>query len=306
MLPPTHGPDTSDSGRARVLLVTCAQLPEGEPEGQLVVSALADRGIAATWVAWDDATVDWADGLVAVRAAWDYDHRREEFLSWAESVPRLLNAGATFRWNTDKSYLVQLAAAGVPVVPTLVVDGEEELPAAVAEYDAAVVKPCVGAGGRGVVVFDGTDGGPAGLDESMLNPGPWIVQPLVESVRTEGETSVFVLGGEVVSQAQKRPATGEIRVHEQYGGVTVAVPVSDEAAELARRTVRAAESILGATLDYARVDAMRLADGTLAVSELEVTEPGLYLDILPGNAEAFATLVAAVLAGPWSAEPARR
>ena len=30
---------------------------------------------------------------------------------------------------------------------------------------------------------------------------------------------------------------------------------------------------------------MRLADGTLAVSELEVTEPGLYLEVLPGNAE---------------------
>ena len=36
---------------------------------------------------------------------------------------------------------------------------------------------------------------------------------------------------------------------------------------------------------------MRLADGTLAVSELEVTEPGLYLEVLPGNADAFADLV---------------
>ena len=38
---------------------------------------------------------------------------------------------------------------------------------------------------------------------------------------------------------------------------------------------------------------MRLGDGTLAVSELELIEPGLYLDVLPGNAEPFADLVAA-------------
>ena len=148
----------------------------------------------------------------------------------------------------------------------------------------------MGAGGRGVVVFDGTDGGRP-TSSASLGPGPWVVQPLVESVRTEGETSVFVLDGEVVSQAQKVPAAGEIRVHEEYGGTTVAVPLSEEAADLARRTVEAAGAILGEPLDYARVDQMRLADGTLAVSELEVTEPGLYLEVLPDNAGAFADLV---------------
>ena len=103
---------------------------------------------------------------------------------------------------------------------------------------------------------------------------------------------MFVLGGEVVSAAQKRPAAGEIRVHETYGGSTVAVPVSGEAADLARRTVAAAERLLGRPLDYARVDHLRLADGSLALSELEVTEPGLYLDVLPDNGPAFADLVA--------------
>ena len=145
------------------------------------------------------------------------------------------------------------------------------------------------------MVFDWTDGGPPDLDESTLGPGPWVVQPLVESVRTEGEASVFVLDGRVVSQAQKLPAAGEIRVHEQYGGTTVPADLSEESAELARRTVEAAGAILGAPLDYARVDQMRLADGTLAVSELEVTEPGLYLEEIPSNAEAFVDLVAARL-----------
>ena len=281
---------------ADLLLATSAAWLEGEPAHQVLDAALVEAGVSARWVAWDAPDVDWGGSLVAVRSTWDYDARREEFLRWAGAVPRMLNGTDVFAWNTDKAYLAQLAEAGVAVVPTLVVDGEEELPAAIAavweEHGAsAVVKPRVGAGGRGVVLFDGSDGGSAALDESMLGAGPWVVQPLVESVRSEGEASVFVLDGEVVSGARKRPAAGEIRVHEMYGGSTVAVQVTEEAADLARHTVAAAAGLLGRPLDYARVDQMRLADGRLAVSELEATEPGLYLDVLPGNGSAFADLV---------------
>ena len=43
--------------------------------------------------------------------------------------------------------------------------------------------------------------------------------------------------------------------------------------------------------DYGRVDVMRLDDGRLAVSELELIEPGLYLDVAPASAGPFADLV---------------
>lgn len=278
---------------ADVLLATCTAFPDGEPGGHLLVEALTERGIGARWVAWDDPSVDWAAAdLVAVRSTWDYYDRREDFLAWSRSVgPALLNGPEVFAWNTDKAYLADLAQTALPVVPTVVVEGEEELAPAVAEFAPAVVKPRVGAGGVGVVVFDAEPGGPEALDESQLGIGPWVVQPLVESVRTEGETSVFVFDGEVVSQAQKVPAAGEIRVHEHLGGRTERVPVTPEAAEIALRTVRATEDLLSADLSYARVDLMREASGALVVSELEVTEPGLYLEVLPENATAFADLV---------------
>jgi glutathione synthase/RimK-type ligase-like ATP-grasp enzyme len=276
---------------ADVLLVTCADLPDGERDGHLLVEDLAGRGIDACWVVWDDAAVDWSPArLVAVRSTWDYEQRRDEFLSWARALPApLLNGADVFEWNTDKAYLAALAEE-VPVVPTLVVD-QATLGPAIASFDRAVVKPRVGAGGRGVVLFDGEPGAPGELDEARLTSGPWVVQPLVDSVRTEGETSVFVLGGEAVAQAQKLPCAGEIRVHESYGGRTDAVPLTEEAGELALRTVEAVRRRLGAVLSYARVDMMRLEDGTLAVSELEATEPGLYLEILPGNAQAFGRMI---------------
>lgn len=285
---------------ADVLLATCAELPEGEPGGKLLVEALAKRGVDARFASWDDPDVDWqAARLVLVRSTWDYDTRRDDFLAWCREVgDRLVNSAQAIAWNTDKAYLVDLGQTHLPVVPTVAVDGEEELAPAVAKFAPAVVKPRVGAGGRGVVVFDGEDGGPDGLDESRLQLGPWIVQPLVESVRTEGEISVFVLGGDVVSQVQKRPAGEEIRVHEEYGGRSEPVPVTSEAAQVAVETVQVTEGLLGVPLPYARVDLMRLADGTLAVSELEITEPGLYLDVLPANAGAFADLVVDLLDAP--------
>lgn len=286
-----------------VLLVTCAELPEGELGGDLLLADLADRGLAARWVAWDDPAVDWSDaGVVAVRSTWDYEHRRDEFLAWARAVgPTLLNGAEVFAWNTDKSYLVDLATTSLPVVPTVLVEDESELAPDIAGFMPAVVKPRVGAGGRGVVVFDGEPGGPEGLDESQLGIGPWVVQPLVESVRTEGETSVFVFAGEVVSQVRKVPGSGEIRVHEHYGGRSEPTEVTAEAADVARAAVAAVEELLGGRLDYARVDLMRGDDGVLAVSEVEVTEPGLYLDLLPGNAAAFGRSVEQALAVRTSA-----
>jgi glutathione synthase/RimK-type ligase-like ATP-grasp enzyme len=286
-----------------VLLVTCAELPEGEDGGDLLVSDLAGRGIAARWVAWDDPEVDWSSaGVVAVRSTWDYEWRRDEFLAWARGVgPALLNGAEVFAWNTDKGYLVELAATSLPVVPTVAVEDESELAPAVAGFMPAVVKPRVGAGGRGVVVFDGEPGGPQGLDESQLGIGPWVVQPLVESVRTEGETSVFVFDGEVVSQVGKVPGAGEIRVHESYGGRSEPAAVSQEAATVARDTVAVVEGIVGGPLHYARVDLMRGEDGALMVSEVEVTEPGLYLDLVPQNAAAFGAVVERSLAARTSA-----
>lgn len=283
-----------------VLLVTCAAWPAGEPGGDLVVRELADRGVSAAWVAWDDPGVDWAEARrVLIRSTWDYERRRDEFIDWARKVQQLttlVNTAQVVEWNTDKIYLLDLIGTELPVVPTLGVDSEFELAPAVATFEPAVVKPRVGAGGRGVVVFDLEPGGPEGLDESQLQPGPWVVQPLVESVHTEGETSVFVLGGRVVSQVRKLPASGEIRVHEEYGGTAEAVEVTAEAGDLALRTVEVAEKLLSTVLPYARVDLMRLADGQLVVSELEVVEPGLYLDVVPGNAAAFADVVADLLA----------
>lgn len=283
-----------------VLLATSSNWPEGEPGAPVLDATLSARGLQSRWVCWDDRAVDWSGAdLVAVRSTWDYMERHEQFVAWARHVgglTHLLNGPEVFAWNVDKAYLTALGG-GLPVVPTRTAATLEQLAAGVHEFGLAVVKPRIGASGAGVLLVDDPADPRLGTEvkdhpELPAGRGPWVVQPLVASVRSEGESSVFVLDGVPVSQVDKLPTVGEIRVHEHFGGSSRPVPLRDEAAELALAATAAAERVVGARLDYGRVDMMRLADGTLAVSELEVTEPGLYLDVIPHNAEAFADLVA--------------
>ena len=277
-----------------VLLATFGLLPDGEPGGDHLVAALAEHDLDARWASWDDADVDWAAAdLVAVRATWDYHRRCPDFLAWARKVDgatTLLNGADVFAWNADKAYLVAIADR-VPVVPSLLVDDSDlrgGLAAALERFGPVVIKARTGAGGVGVVQAECTDD----YRLSGLTAGPWVVQPLVESVRTRGETSVFVLGGEAVSQVDKLPGGDEIRVHEQFGGVSRPVPLGDEPAAVAVAAMAEVSALLGTSLDYGRVDLME-HDGRLVVSELELIEPGLYLDVLPDNAGRFAEMVAA-------------
>lgn len=279
-----------------VLLVTFNLMPDGEPGGAVLVPALAERGIDARWVCWDDGDVDWGGAdLVVVRSTWDYHRRLPAFLAWArdvEAVTPVLNGAEAFAWNADKAYLLELGEE-LPVVPTALIDDATlvtGLSGALERWGPVVVKPRVGAGGRGVVVVDGLD------DWRLfhLAAGPWVAQPVVESVRTWGETSIYVLGGRAVAQVDKAAAGDEVRVHEMYGGSSRPVALDPQRARIAEHAVRSAAALRDADLAYARVDLMAW-EGQWVVSELELIEPGLYLDRDPGIAGPFAELVASRL-----------
>ncbi|WP_370249116.1 RimK family alpha-L-glutamate ligase [Nocardioides sp.] len=290
------GADHSRTTGPLLLLATCAAWPDGEPGGELLAPAFAAHGIAARWAVWDDPSVDWESAdLVAVRSTWDIQHRMPDFLAWARRLgPRLLQGERVFRWNTDKRYLLDLAAQGrVPVIPTEAPEDAVALRAAITRVGSAVVKPRLGAGGDGlVVVHDGEGPLPA---ELLTDLNHWLVQPLVPSVFDTGERSVFVLGGHPGAQVAKVAPPHDVRVHEHRGGTTRVVSADPELALLAVDAVAATTELLGAGLPYARVDLLH-HEGRWCVSEIELTEPGLYLDHLPGNATRFADVVAEHLA----------
>lgn len=281
----------------KVLLATSGDLPQGEPGAGALDAVLRDRGVDFAWARWDDPSVDWSDAdLVAVRSTWDYVTRHAEFLAWTASLDpaRLLNGADVFAWNHDKRYLTDLG--DLPVVPTLLADDRDGLAQGVRRFGTAVVKPRVGAGGAGLLVVTDPD------DPRLGRPvrshpdypevdGPWVVQPLVESIRTHGESSVYVLDGRIGQRFDKLPGEGDVRVNEEFGGQVRAVATGD-VGDLVMTAYDAMTERFDRPMDYLRVDLLRW-DGDWVVSELELIEPGLYLDVSPANAEPFADLLAA-------------
>jgi glutathione synthase/RimK-type ligase-like ATP-grasp enzyme len=145
-----------------------------------------------------------------------------------------------------------------------------------------VVKPVVGVSGIGVEVVQG---GTANWVPS--SPGPWVIQPFLESVKTEGEYAVFIIGGEVTAQMSKKPAQDSILVHEEHGGHHERIDVTNEARDAGQEALRAAQSILGFELRYGRADLLR-HNGQLVLSAFEITEPQLYFNRIPNHAALFA------------------
>src|SRR5262245_13951284 len=136
-----------------VALVTYRDLPELDADDRPLAARLRALGLAVEIVAWDDPGFDWsAARLVLLRNPWDYFHRLDEFLAWAErvsSVTTLANPLEALRWNLHKGYLVELAAKGAPVVPTLLLRRGEraDLAALLGErgWRDFVLKPAVSA-----------------------------------------------------------------------------------------------------------------------------------------------------------------
>lgn len=272
----------------QVLLATCSEWKNGEPGHDLLEAAFAQLGVTCGWASWDDPYVDWSGARrVVARSTWDMDLRHADFLGWAGNLgPSLLHGVEVFRWNTDKAYLADIAKLSrVPVVPTVLAHDPVDLRAAISRLGPSVVKPRVGAQGRGLVIVYDAD---AWLP---VDKGPWVVQPLLDSIFHEGEVSVFVINGHPVSQVNKVASRADIRVGEQYGGEKHTVQLTHEAALLAVDAVAASTEIVGHEIVYARVDMLR-SEGKLLVREVDVTSPSLYLDVAPENAGLFAAAIA--------------
>src|SRR5258708_36277981 len=107
----------------KVALATCARVPDLTEDDRLLLDELSRRGVGARPVVWNAAGTRWSTvDRVVIRSCWDYHLRLSEFLAWldrveAEGVP-LWNPAPLVRSNVHKSYLKDLKAAGLPVVPT--------------------------------------------------------------------------------------------------------------------------------------------------------------------------------------------
>jgi hypothetical protein len=288
---------------ARIALVTCAAFPDLWEDDHPVRDALRERGVAVDVVRWDDPDADWsAFDLTVIRSPWDYVPRRDQFVAWARGVPRLANPADIVAWNTDKRYLSELAAAGVPVIPTTFVGpGETWAPPSTGEW---VVKPTVSAGSQDTA----RHALPAQRAEAEAHVSRLIgtgrtamIQPYLSAVDTAGETAVLFLpdaSGELTySHAiRKGPMLRRTGEHEIDPGSEDITPRSATEAEIevARQALAAVPG--GAKrLLYARIDVIPGPDGTPLMVEFELTEPSLFLSYVPGSGARLADAILARL-----------
>jgi glutathione synthase/RimK-type ligase-like ATP-grasp enzyme len=275
-------------------------LDEDEPPLHL---ALQNAGCNVQTAEWDDANADWASFDVALlRSAWDYAERVTEFLAWVERASKLthvLNPLPVVRWNTDKHYLAQLAAAGVATVPSTFIEPGDDAGQVIGKllelHDNAelVVKPAIGAGSRDTERHRRTELGPAVAHaKRLLNANRSVlVQPYLERVDRDGETALMFFEGRFSHAIRKGPLLppGGVATTGLFAAesITPRVPAADEM-RLAEKIVAAVP--FGVPL-YARIDLIRDDDGAPCLLELELTEPSLFFAHAAGSAEKFTAAV---------------
>jgi O-ureido-D-serine cyclo-ligase len=278
----------------RVAQVTTAAYRHLDLDLATLPPALARAGAEATIVDWHDTSVDWAsfDGAV-IRSTWDYIERLDEFLAWteaAEDSTRLANPSALVRWNSSKRYLLELAALGVPTVPTVWARDGSEIPPAWADV---VVKPAVSAGSRLAGRFRDHVAAGAFVNE-LAERGDVLVQPYLPTVDVEGEIAVFFFSGQPSHAVRKGAVLRDTRQPaEDY---TLALEQSVDPLALADAPTAFARSVLdalpGSSLPlYARVDCVHDGDGKQILLEIELIEPSLFLSLSEGAVDRFAAAV---------------
>ncbi|HEX3824512.1 MAG TPA: hypothetical protein VHV79_08610 [Mycobacteriales bacterium] len=262
-----------------VVLVTGHEEPHGpDPETPLLLAALEDLGLSAVMEPWGS-EASGQGRLVVIRTPWDYVDRRDEFLAWAreiESATRLLNPLDVLDWNSHKSYLLDLAYAAVPVIPTALVPreaSEDDQLAALQEYEGEVViKPAVSVGAIGARLMGAKSPEAAGHLRALIATGDALVQPFEPTV-VDGETSLVYFGGELSHSVRKIPAEGDYRVQIFHGGTVESHVATAEEQEVAALALLAVTTELA----YGRVDLVATARGPV-VMELELIEPQLFLE----------------------------
>lgn len=272
----------------KIALMTCELYPDLIKAESRLVEDFASQGIEALPVVWDKVWDYSSFDLVILRSTWDYYKKPEIFYKWlshleTQGVP-LVNPVSTVRWNMDKMYLKKLEESGVNIVPSVFISrGELNRYGEIIQnvgWEKIIVKPCISAGSWHTYLFENGEL-PVKLDmlAGLSKEYDIVIQKFMDTVVREGEFSYIFFNGVFEYAVNKKPAIGDFRVQEKYGGrYVVHRPRAEELA-----VVQNLLSKVEHPHSYARVDGVWEDDFYLM--EIELIEPDLYLNIIPGAYE---------------------
>ncbi|MDX1518180.1 MAG: hypothetical protein R3288_15145, partial [Woeseiaceae bacterium] len=199
----------------------------------LGIPPLNDLGWHVDLVPWRDPSTDWnAWDAVYICTPWDYLDDPALFVRVLETIDAssavLVNDIALVRWTLEKTYLADIEARGAAIVPST---WHERIDAREIESfferhsaDRVVIKPLIGANAADTFVLERPVGRTQCAELTALYRNRrYFVQPYLDAIETEGEFSLFYLGGEFSHAIQKTPTHGDFRVQEEHGATIIAV-----------------------------------------------------------------------------------
>ena len=238
--------------------------------------------------------VDWDEfDVVYICTPWDYPECARQFLDVLATIDAsralLINDLALVHWTLEKTYLRDIEQRGSAIVPSTWYDGFDSVKTAdlfaAHQCERIVIKPTVGANAKDTFVLTNP------VDKEQLRElrvvfanRPFLVQPFVENIQSEGEFSLFFFNGDYSHAIQKTPKAGDFRVQEEHGADISPVRPPDTLLETARVLFASIEPLP----TYGRGDWVRDADDRFLLMELELIEPSLYLRTDRGAAARFA------------------
>jgi glutathione synthase/RimK-type ligase-like ATP-grasp enzyme len=276
-----------------ILIATCSEYPHPTPNLEALVNALKAQGMEAVYLPWKTTPLETfiATDAVLPLCCWDYYDDPGRFLAWIDALEaggaRLLNPPALLRWNVRKTYLLEMAAAGLAVPKTIrLTDASSDAVARAMEqkgWRTAVLKPVSSQNGHGIQKLDRANRAQWSVEDMT---GDMLLQEFQQDVGALGETTMTFIDGTFSHAVRRILKPGEWRANPQYGITYERVEVSRDVIDTAQAYV----DFLPQTPLYARVDGLVRSTGFMLM-ELELIDPYLYLEFAPGSADAMARAV---------------
>ena len=280
----------------RCAFLTMDDMGDFVSDAELAVAPMTELGWTVDMVPWRR-EVDWDEyELVYIGTPWDYQDAVGAFLDVLETIERssalLVNSLDLVHWNLEKTYLSELEMGGVDIVPSLFFDrfDADRVAACFDSHETGriVVKPVVGANADHIAVLSEplNDADLEAL-QRVFAERPFFVQPFIDSVQSEGEYSLFFLGGNYSHAILKKPKQGDFRTQEEHGAEIHSIEAPADLVETAQSVL----DIVNPQPVYVRADFVR-GRRRFLLMELELIEPSLYLRTHPGAPDRFAAALA--------------
>ncbi|MCL9685715.1 ATP-grasp domain-containing protein [Legionella maioricensis] len=250
-------------------------------EDELLTSALEHKGFKVTRTYWDNDSFDWTKTRFALfRATWDYFHRFAEFQLWLKKRAQqieFINPYSVIQWNMNKKYLSTLLQRGVNIPPTLFLEQgvHTSLNNLLKQtgWSKAILKPAIGGGARHTYLFNEQNvGNYEDTFQRLISTESMLVQEFQENIKSKGEVSFMVFGGQYSHAVLKKAKAGDFRIQDDFGGTLHSYIASREEKLFVEHAIAQCDQ----SPIYARVDVMWDNHNELCLSELEMIEPELW------------------------------